>query len=346
MAHSRPALGEMEQEAAAGVIGTGQVASGSEVVAFERELAARVMVGGAVAVSSGTAGLHLALEATGARGKKVLVPTYVCAALAHAARASGADFVPVDVLPETGNMDPGDAGRKLTRDTAAIIAVHLHGVPAEMEELKALGPPVIEDCAQALGASVNGAPAGSLGTVSVFSFYATKVICTGEGGMVASDDPHLLTRIRDMREYDNKDDLTRRYNYKMTDIQAAMGRVQLGRLDAFLEARAQRARMYDKSFAELPVRLPPRTPGRIWFRYVVRTDTRPEQIIHAMAERGVACARPVHRPLHRYDGLSNYGVADMLWETSISLPVHPLVDDRAGNLVVRAFSEAIRECAS
>ncbi|MBI3003320.1 MAG: DegT/DnrJ/EryC1/StrS aminotransferase family protein, partial [candidate division NC10 bacterium] len=301
--HSRPSLGPAEVEAVAAVLRSGQVAQGPEVAAFEAEVAARMGLRGGAAVSSGTAALHLALLALKVgRGDAVLIPSYTCAALLQAVRLAGAEPVLADVNPESGNLDPAAARRARTPRCRVLVPVHSFGWPADVEALRDLGLPIIEDCAQALGATAAGRPVGSRGEAAVCSFYATKVIAAGEGGMVLSDRPELLAVARDLRAYDEAPDPRLRFNYKMTDIQAALGRAQLGRLDDLLARRAAIAATYRKALAEAPVALPPEVPGRIYHRFVVRVPGGVEGQLDAFARRGIGCRRPVHTPLHRLLG--------------------------------------------
>jgi dTDP-4-amino-4,6-dideoxygalactose transaminase len=202
--HSRPSVDEVEMRALQNVLSSGQLAQGPQVQAFEKELGSFHGFPPGVATSSGTAALHLALLSLGVGpGDEVLLPSYVCSAPLHAAYHSGATPVLVDVEPTTGNMDPDDLKKRLTSKSKAIIAVHLFGLPSDIDEILALGLPVIEDCAQSLGANQEGRMLGTMGAISICSFYATKLITTGEGGMLLSRDPGLLTSAKDLRDYDS-----------------------------------------------------------------------------------------------------------------------------------------------
>jgi dTDP-4-amino-4,6-dideoxygalactose transaminase len=326
--HSRPSLGAAEAEAAAGVLRSGQVVQGSEVAAFQAEVAARMGLRGGVAVASGTAALHLALLALKVGpGDAVLFPSYTCAAVLHAVRLAGAEALPADVDPATGNLDPDAARRARTPRCRALILVHAFGWPADVEAFRGLGLPIIEDCAQALGATVGGRPVGSRGEAAICSFYATKVIATGEGGMLLSDRPEVLAVARDLRAYDEAPDARLRFNYKMTDLQAAVGRVQLGRLPELLGRRAAIADTYRKVLADAPVTLPAEVPGRIYYRFVVRVPGGAEAALEAFARRGITCRRPVHTPLHRLVGLEGFPGAEEAWRTFLSLPCAPALTE-------------------
>jgi dTDP-4-amino-4,6-dideoxygalactose transaminase len=321
-------LGPAEVEAVAAVLRSGRVAQGPEVAGFEAEVAARMGLRGGVAVSSGTAALHLALLALEVGpGDAVLIPSYTCAALLQAVRLAGAEPILADVDPGSGNLDPEAARRARTPRCRAVILVHAFGWPAEVETLRDLGLPIIEDCAQAIGATAAGRAVGSVGEAAVCSFYATKVVATGEGGMVLSGRPEILAAARDLRAYDEAPDPRLRFNYKMTDLQAALGRVQLGRLDDFLARRAAIADTYRKALADAPVLLPPGLPGRIYHRFVVRVPGGLETPLDAFARRGIGCRRPVHTPLHRLLGREGFPGAEEAWRTSLSLPCAPALTE-------------------
>lgn len=324
--HSRPVLGEEEIDCLAGVVRCAHLAQGPQVRAFEEEMGRFLSLAPGVATSSGTAALHLGLLALGVGpGDEVLLPSYVCTAPLLAILYTGATPVAVDVDPKTGNIDPADLKRRITRKSKAVIAVHIHGVPAPVHEILSFSLPVIEDCAQSLGAKIGAKFAGTFADLCVCSFYATKLITTGEGGMVLSSNPALIERLNDLRDYDKREDFKVRYNYKLSDLAAAMGRVQLRRLEGFLKKRDQLAAVYDKELFDLPINLPPRSEGRIYYRYVAsvaRTDI--QALIDRMAMEGVEAARPVFRPVHMHLGLrEGFEGTKECWSTHLSLPIHP-----------------------
>jgi dTDP-4-amino-4,6-dideoxygalactose transaminase len=340
--HSRPAIGQEEIGAVTAVLQSGQLAQGEKVENFEKALAAQLGLGCAAAVASGTAALHLALSALEiGEGDEVAVPSFVCPALLNVIRCCRAVPLVADIDPATFNIDVDDLKRRLTRKTRAVVVPHLFGLPASIQEIVALGVPVIEDCAQALGSRVGGAFAGSFGTLSVFSFHATKVICTGEGGMVASGDRRLIERIRDLRDYDEKDDGRLRYNYKLTDLQAALGLVQLGRLPELLARRQTLAGRYGDRLRGCPgIRLPASVPGcrHIYYRYVIRAE-QAAGLLAAGAEAGIAYRRPVFKPLHRYLGLKGYPETERALTDAVSLPLYPSLSDAEAE---RVLEHAVR----
>ncbi len=324
--HSRPTLDESDRKAVLSVLESGQLVQGKQVARFERDLAAIIGTKQGVAVSSGTAALHLALLALDiGPGDEVIFPTFVCDALLQAVTYVGAAPVLADIDPRTFNLDVGDLKKRVTKRTKAVIVPHMFGLPADMEEILALGIPVIEDCAQAIGARYNGSRVGSLGRLSIFSFYATKMLATGEGGMVLSHDEDLLARVRDLRDYDGREDHRLRFNYKMTDIQAALGVSQLKKLQLFIWRRREIAQGLDRCLEGGNV-LPPFVPtGRehVYYRYVILLDGDVEPFILEMRKRRIDCRRPVFKPLHRYLDLRGYPVAEDIWKRSVSIPLYP-----------------------
>jgi dTDP-4-amino-4,6-dideoxygalactose transaminase len=341
--HGRPSITEDDVERVARVVRSGSLAQGPEVAALERELAARLGVEAAAAVASGTAALELALRAldVGA-GAEVLIPTYVCDALHHAVTRAGATPVLVDADPATLSMSAKDALARRTRRTRAAIVPHAFGLAVDLEPFRALEVPLIEDCAQALGAETDGGPAGARGALAVCSFYATKMIAAGEGGAVAGP-AALVARVRDARQYDERDTLRPRLNAKLTDMAAALARGQLARLETFVARRRALAARYRARLAGAPVRLPAESGRRhVYHRFVVGVDGDPGALADALAARGVAARRPVFRPAHRALALDGYPEADRLWAASLSIPCYPALTDEEADRVARALAEALR----
>jgi len=343
--HSRPTVGEADLHAVAEVLKSGLIAQGDKVAGFEQEMATMLGVKGGVAVSSGTAGLHLALLALDVgEGDEILLPTYACSALLHAVRAVRAIPRFVDCDPSTFNMDPDSAREACSPRAKAVIVVHSFGLPADLDDLQGLGLPLIEAAAQALGAFHRGRPVGSVGDVAVFSFYATKLITTGEGGMLLSNDERVLAVARDLRESDRKGNDRTRFNYKMTDFQGALGVTQLRRLPSFLERRQIVASAYRASLQELPLQLPLGSPDalRVYYRYVVNGPLSAEGYLARLQGLGVEARRPVFQPLHRCLGLKGFPGADEAWERAISLPLYPSLSDDEIARIVKATREVFQ----
>ncbi len=329
--HSRPTLDESDLLSVSEVIRSGQIAQGKVVEKFEKRVAKFIGVDGAVATSTGTSALHLSLLAIGIRkGDNVAMPGFVCTALLNAIKYVGAHPILVDIDPVTYNIDIRDLKKRVKRSTKAIILPHLFGLPADIDEVLSLGIPVIEDCAQSIGAVYKGEKAGSFGRLSCFSFYATKVLSTGEGGMVVSDSKSLLNKIRDFRDYDNKKNYSVRYNYKMTDIQAAMGIAQLKKLHSFLAKRANIAKRYSSAlhkFCDAPS-LRYKDRKHIFFRFPIQIQGSISNVLSFFSERGVTCARPVFKPIHKYLQVNGYPNTDMVWNNTISIPIYPSLTEK------------------
>ena len=341
--HARPSITDDDAERVARVVRSGQLAQGPEVAAFERELAARLGVQDAAAVASGSAALELALIALGVgAGDEVLIPTYVCDALHHAVQRVGAAPVLVDADPDTQSLSAKDALARRTRRTRAVIVPHAFGLTADLEPFAALEVPVIEDCAQALGAELDrGNPAGSGGALAVCSFYATKMIAAGEGGAVVGPSG-LIARVRDVRDYDERETLAPRTNAKLTDMAAALGRGQLARLDAFVARRRAIAARYRALLGGVKARLPVDAGARhVYHRFVLGLDRDPAAVARALGERGVATRRPVFRPAHRAHGLDGFPEADRLWAESLSIPCYPALTDDEVERVARALAAVL-----
>jgi dTDP-4-amino-4,6-dideoxygalactose transaminase len=322
-----PDIGEEEIAEVVDSLRSGWLTTGPKTRRFEQAFAAFLGEGvEAIAVSSATAGLHLALEAAGVRpGDQVITTTFTFTATAEVVRYLGAHPVFVDIDPRTLNLDVAQVAAALTPRTRALIPVHFAGLACDMAPLLALarqrGLAVVEDAAHAFPATYRGQRVGTLASdAAVFSFYATKTLATGEGGMVVTRSPELAHRCRVMRLHgisrDAFDRYTARtpswqyevvapgYKYNMMDLAAALGLHQLRKAPAFQRRRAQMARRYDEAFADLPVQLPPGPPPgetHAWHLYVLRLGDEAclgrDRFIERMAEEGVGCS--VHFiPLH------------------------------------------------
>ena len=348
--HSRPSIENEDIQAATEVLRSHHLAQGALVEQFERGMAAYLGLAGGVAVNSGTAALEVALRVLGiGAGDEVILPSYVCAAPWLAVQRVGATPRLVDIELETFSIDPAAVREALTSKTRAVIVPHLFGLPAHLTALERLGVPLIEDCAQTLGALEQGRPVGSAGLLTVCSFYATKLICAGEGGMVLSRDEALLERARALREYDGAPSLNpAATNLKMTDLQAAIGVAQLERVASFLERRVWLAHEYATALKGAGVVQPIVPAGRshVYYRFVVRVpdvlnnhDGLGEVIARFEGCR-VQCRKPVFRSLHRYLGLEGFPASEEAERTALSIPLFPaLTDEEVAQIVMALRSE-------
>ncbi|MDY6853520.1 MAG: DegT/DnrJ/EryC1/StrS family aminotransferase [Thermodesulfobacteriota bacterium] len=336
--HSKPTLISRDFNAVIQVLKSGYISQGEYVKRFEDALSEFIGVKGGVATNSGTSALHLAMMALEiGRGDEVIIPSYVCTALLNVIHYTGATPRIVDIETNSFNIDVKRVEESLNKRTKAIIVPHIFGLPANLEGLLSLRIPLIEDCAQALGGAYKGKYVGSFGILSIFSFYATKVIATGEGGMVLSNSESLLKKVKDLCDYDNRDDYKIRFNYKMTDVQGALGISQLKRLPLFLKRRRAIAKRYSKELVNFPAVLPTEFPDRehIFYRYVIRIEKDIEIALKRIKREGVYCERPVWRPLHHYLNLSDFPKTDIVFKSALSIPIYPSLTNEEMSRVIK-----------
>lgn len=361
-----PDIGDEEIAAVVECLRSGWITTGPRARAFEEDFAAFIGGGvGAVAVNSATAGLHLSLEAVGiGPGDRVLTTPYTFTATAEVVRYLGAEVVFADIDPRTGNLDPAAAAAVLARESGirAIVPVHFAGQACDLDAIGALaqrhGIPVVEDAAHALPTTWNGELVGRHGHATVFSFYATKTIATGEGGMIVSRDPALLARARTMRLHGINRDVFDRYRstapawyyevvapgfkYNLPDTAAAMGIEQLRKAWRFQARRAAIAARYDAALAGLPVATPVvvrPTETHAWHLYVLQLDldrlrVDRDRFIALMAEAGIGTSVhfiPLHRQPYWRDRYgftpADFPVADAFYRRAVSLPIYTRMTD-------------------
>jgi dTDP-4-amino-4,6-dideoxygalactose transaminase len=320
--HSRPTIDNEDIKSVDDNLRSGLIADGKEVSLFEREMSRYIDVRGGVATNSGTNALYFALKALYiGPGDEVILPSYVCTSVLSAVNYTGAKPVLADIESKGYNISPESVAEKKSERTKAVIVPHMFGTPAKLIELSEIPVPIIEDCAQAIGVDYKKKKVGSFGRASICSFYATKVMTTGHGGMVLADSIEILEKIRDITKYDKRDKYEVSYNCELTDFQARLGRSQLKKLDSFIKRRRDIAKIYDDVFkkVEQPV---PDDDGSIYFRYVVEVDNA-DRYIEAMKMHDVECAKPVFRPLHQYLGVGNFPNTDRAANRAVSIPLYP-----------------------
>lgn len=323
--HSRPTIDEDDIEAVSKTLASGCVAQGGKVKEFENQIARFIGVKHAAACSSGTAALHLALLSLGANNKdEIIMPSYVCSSPYFATVHAGAKPKVVDIDSKDLNICAKTAKKHISFKTKAIITPHMFGNPAELDELLNLGVPIIEDCAQAPGAEYNKRRVGSLGDLSIFSFYATKMITTGEGGMVLTNNSEYYHRIIETRDYDKKPLTPTKYNYKMTDFQAALGLSQLKKLHGFISRRRKIASHYTSQLSEYALAAPTEHTHKttVYYRYVVMVD-KLDEIQRKAEEKGVTCQKPVWKPLHKDLPNLKCPNSDYAHAHALSIPLYP-----------------------
>lgn len=336
--HSRPTISEGDIRAVTEVLASGRLADTAQVTLFERELSSYVGHAGGVAANSGTSALYLALLSLGRNGRnEVIIPSYTCIALLNAIYAAQLTPVVVDIEEHGFNISFSTIQRAMTHRTRAIVAPHMFGDPiSDIQAIVALGVPVIEDCALSVGARVDGTPVGSIAELAVFSFYATKLLTTGQGGMVLSSSDTRLNALKDLMQYDHRLDYRRSVNLRLTDVQAALGRSQLARLDDFIARRRYIARRYDRRLMDTDrVRVPVRAYGSVYFRYILQVEDA-DAWIARVGSRGVDCRRPVFKPLHEYLNLSkqDYPNTERAHRHNVSVPIYPGLKDSEIEFIV------------
>jgi perosamine synthetase len=341
-----PLIGAEERVAVDRVLGSGMIAQGPEVAAFETEFSP--VAGGVecVAVNSGTSALHLGLLAAGVKaGDEIIVPSFTFAATGNSVALAGATPVFVDISADSFCLDPKAVEAAITPRTIGIMPVHLYGHPAAMVELTEVarqhGLALYEDAAQAHAASLHGRPVGSFGSFGAFSFYPTKNMTSGEGGMVSTADPELARTVRLLRNqgmqkrYENE---LVGFNARMTDLHAAIGRVQLTKLAGWTAQRQANAAFLDANLRNVVV--PPVADGavHVYHQYTIRVPAADrDRIVSELAERGIGTGVYYPIPTHQ---LPSFRLDFDLPETSraaaevISLPVHPkLTADELARIV-------------
>jgi perosamine synthetase len=325
-----PDLGEEELAAVAEVLESGQLTMGPKVAEFEAELARACEVEHAVAVSSGTAALHLAMLALElGPGDEVIVPAYTFPATANVVALVGARPVLVDVDPETMNVRPEAVADAITERTRAVLVVHLFGRPARWEEIEAAVPDgfvLIEDAAGALGARRGGRACGGLGRLGCLSFHPRKIVTTGEGGAITTDDGDLAETLRALRHHGWREAEMPApgFNYRLPDILCALGVTQLRRLDRLLEEREGLAAAYRERL-EGAMQLPAADEGdrHGWQAYIVQLDRR-DAALEALRGAGIQAQIGTYA-LHRLSAYSDQGPfpgADAAYERALALPFH------------------------
>ncbi|MFQ5596220.1 MAG: DegT/DnrJ/EryC1/StrS family aminotransferase [Anaerolineae bacterium] len=350
---SRPLIGEEEKAAVLEVLDSGQLAQGPRVREFEDRFAAWCGVEHAVATSSGTAALHIALLAHGiGPGDEVITPAFSFIASANCALFVGARPVFADIEPEYFTIDPSDIASRITPRTHAIIAVHLFGQPCDMDAIAEMAGEhnlvIIEDACQAHGARLHGRPVGSWGT-ACYSFYPTKNMTTGEGGMITANDAAIAERARLIRDHGSRQRYVHEslgYNLRMTDLQAAIGLVQLEKLEAWNAQRQANAANLTDRLAGVDGVVTPRIRAgatHVFHQYTIRVrdrDAAVSRLTHQGIGVGVYYPTPIHQqPLYRQlgyaDSLTQVGAAS---REVLSLPVHPSLTAAELNCIVEAVA--------
>lgn len=355
---AKPIIGEEERKAVDAVLSTGMVAQGPQVAAFEQEFGDQLVDGRAcVAVNSGTSGLHLGLLAAGVGpGDEVIVPSFTFAATANSVALTGATPVFVDIEPTWFCLDPRAVEAAITERTKAIMPVHLFGHPADMTALGDIaerhGVMLFEDAAQAHGATWGGASVGSFGAFAMFSLYPTKNMTSGEGGMVSCATDELVRRVKLLRNQG----MERQYaneviglNNRMTDIHAAIGRVQLTKVGGWTKTRQENAAFLDAHLEGVVVPAVADNATHVYHQYTIRVAEDRDEVVRRLREEfqvGSGVYYPI--PNHRLESLTKYAPGLDLPETEkaaaevLSLPVHPSLSQDDLDRIVAAVNTVVK----
>lgn len=333
---AKPMVGDEEKKAVSDVLDSGTLAQGKKVKEFEEKFAEYIGAKYAVATSSGTTALHLALLASGVKsGDEVITTPFTFISTATPILFCNAKPVFADINPRTFNIDPEKIELMITNKTKAILPVHLYGQPCEMDRIMEIAEKhnliVIEDACQAHGAEYYGKKVGGIGSVGCFSFYPTKNMITGEGGMVTTNDEDIAEKIRMLRNHGQKERYNYAmvgYNFRMTDIAAAIGIEQLKKLDGFNERRIKNAEFLSEQLneaVEIPYVLP--NVKHVFHQYTIKVDNR-DNLKEKLNNAGVGVTVYYPKPLHFYEPLKSYGNNDLknaenVCRKVLSLPVHP-----------------------
>jgi len=360
---AKPVFSEEEINAVKEVLTSGFVVQGKKVEELEKKFADYINVNHAIAVANGTIALDVALKALGIKqGDEVIAPSFSFISTANSILFQGAKPVFADVGERTFNINPKDVLKKITDRTKAIIGVHLFGHPFNVKAVQDICEDhnliLIEDSAQAHGAEYGGKKVGGFGIAGCFSFYATKNMDTGEGGMITTEDDEIAKRCRLLRNHGESQKYYHTilgYNYRMTDIQAAIGLVQLKRLNEFTEKRIKNAEYLDKHIKVSGLKLPYRKNGvkHVYHQYAVTIEEEEgflmsrDEFIKYLKDRGVGCGihypLPIHKqPLYQQLGYTDENVlcpvATALSKKILSLPIHPALNDEELKYIVEVIN--------
>ncbi len=359
---AKPLIGDEELEAIKRVLESGILAHGPEVEAFEKEFAEYIGVDYAVAVCNGTAALDLVLKAFNIRqGDEVITTPFTFIATANAILYQGAKPVFADIDLKTYNLDPNDVLEKISPRTRAIIVVHLYGHPADMKAFREIADDhkliLIEDAAQAHGAEFMGRKVGSFGDAAIFSFYATKNMTTGEGGIVVTNNRKIAEKIKLLRNHGQRQKYLHEelgWNFRMTSIQAAIGRVQLKKLDRFNEIRRRNAMFLTERLSRVKGIVPPYEDPRVkhvYHQYVIRIEDEfplsRDELKKFLAEKGIETDIHYPRPIFQQPLYQKLGYPQNICPNAIeasrkvlSLPVHPALSIDDLEYIVQCIVEA------
>ena len=347
--HSRTTACEGDFEAVRFQIEKGMHATKDKVTEFQKKMCDFIGRKYAVSASTGTTALQLALESLNLKkDDEVILPSYVCQSVMNSVLFAGARPVLADIdddfLGRGYNISKKTIMPLINKKTKAIIVPHMFGTPAEIDKIKALGITIIEDCAQSLGGNYNGEKIGRFGDLAVFSFYATKVISTGHGGMILTDSKKLKENLDDLTCCDKREEHKKAHNFGFTDIQAALGINQLAHISDLIKRREEIEKKYNDSLKNISeITIPRKIDGSFPFRYVIALKDRKERKLlqNKLAKKGIASEQPIFKPLHQYLNLlaKDFPNSEKAHEIALSLPIYPSLKDEEVNFVINSVRE-------
>jgi len=346
-----PQIGDEEIEAVNAVMRSGMLAQGKKVAELEEKFAEYCGAKHGIAVGNGTQALHIALLSMGiGKGDEVITTPFSFVASATSILFTGAKPVFADIDPKTFNISPDSIAEKITPRTRAVMPVHIFGLPAEMDKINKLaikhGLKVLEDSCQAHGAAINGKTVGSMGDCAGFSFYPTKNMTTGEGGMITTNDAEIADLAKKFRNHGMADRYVYEflgYNFRMTDMAAAIGIVQLSKLEAMTKARIENAAYLTEGLSAKGIETPyvPDNYRHVFHQYTIRVQDR-DRVAQSLRNKGVGSGVYYPKSLHKFDLLSDYGSkglenSEKAAEEVLSLPVHPGLSREDLDTIIGAF---------
>lgn len=341
--HNKPTISNEEINAVNEVLHNLEMMTGTKVQEFETVFS-KYINRESVSTSSGTSALHLALIALGvSKNDEVIIPSYTCIAVALPVLYQQAKPILADVNSDY-NISVEDIKKIITKKTKAIIVPHMFGCSGELNEIKELceenNAYLVEDCAQSMGATYHNKMVGTIGDISIFSFYATKMMTTIQGGMICTNNPHWIRIIKDLRYHDQcrlqeDTDLRIKYSYMLSDVGAAIGIVQLKKINDFIKNRRSIATIYRDKIENRFIQHPIEYDGRkhVYSRYIIRTPVPPSTLVKKLREHNIICERMYIPPLHkrallkRFNSNSEFLMVDEIVNSAISLPIYPTLSN-------------------
>lgn len=336
--HNRPTIGREEKRAVKKVLNSGWLAQGREVEAFENEFCDYIGLpcDHAVAVSSGTAALYLTLWFLGAKVYYTNIPVYTCSAVRNAIRMEDGSEIYSDCATDSVNIDIKKTKSKIT------IIPYMYGIPFDITKIeKDKKDYIIEDCSQSLGAKVNNIYVGLNGFLGIYSFYATKLITTGQGGMIVSRNKIIIDILKNYINFDMKNDNKKRFNFQMTDLQASIGREQLKKLPKFLNRREEIFQMYKNAGFNL-IDIDNKNLKPVRYRAIIRTENikHSEYIINQLNKNNIKSIIPIQEK-ELLDNPENYPNAYKLTQTTVSLPIYPSLKNREVEKIIKVVKNCL-----